>query len=75
MAQCVLYDGITRRPTMEPIKRTLKDQKTVLENDDKFNNLSDEEKHDIEKRFDEYIKKELKGFAENYIAERYKKDE
>ena len=60
---------------MEPIKRTLKDQKTVLENDDKFNNLSDEEKHDIEKRFDEYIKKELKGFAENYIAERYKKDE
>lgn len=60
---------------MEPTERILRNQKTVLENDDKFDNLSDEEKHEIEKRFDEYIKKELKEFAENYIAEKYKKDE
>ena len=51
---------------MEPTRKTLNDQKNVLEGDDKFDNLSDEEKQEIAKRFDEYIKKELKDFAENY---------
>lgn len=59
---------------MEPTRKTLNDQKNVLEGDDKFDNLSDEEKQEIAKRFDEYIKKELKDFATNYIAEKYKKD-
>ena len=61
---------------MEPMEKTVKDQlnNTVSEDDNKIDNLSDEEKHEIAKRFDEYIKKELKEFAENYIAEKYKKD-
>ena len=50
---------------MEPTRKTLNDQKNVLEGDDKFDNLSDEEKQEIAKRFDEYIKKELKDFATN----------
>ena len=56
---------------MEPTRKTLNDQKNVLEGDDKFDNLSDEEKQEIAKRFDEYIKKELKDFAENYKNSKY----
>ena len=61
---------------MKPMEKTVKGQRnnTVSEDDNKIDNLSDVEKHEIAKRFDEYIKKELKEFAENYIAEKYKKD-
>lgn len=53
---------------MKPMEKTVKGQRnnTVSEDDNKIDNLSDEEKHEIAKRFDEYIKKELKEFAENY---------
>lgn len=61
---------------MKPMEKTVKGQRnnTVSEDDNKFDNLSDEEKQEIAKRFDEYIKKELKDFATNYIAEKYQKD-
>jgi hypothetical protein len=43
----------------------------ISENEIDSNDLSDDQKHEIEKRFDEYIKKELKEFAENYKNSKY----